>query len=257
MPIHYYLCRQLKGGGMEIYMIDFFDVLELEKLLSKMQEKNAESSMEDMAVNLVTGLIAGQKNSMEWRNNFQNFCHISPACGMYLAEKRSDDEIVLKQILEACDQTTLKSIASKYGKNSKIGAIVEKFCSTPKHPSLENELKANHESFYQLLVKQMEKEGYKTDADYYNKLCFSRQTFSKLRNPDYNVSRENAIWLTMGLTPNYQDGTRLLGAAGYSFRENKRRENIMIYVMKKGRYTLYELNELLSYFGEIPVGCEG
>lgn len=204
----------------------------------------------------VDELIQGKKDTKEWKAAYAEICGRQMLTGRPFAEESTNDEMLLEQILASCDPDILAMIVDKYGKETVLGRRISQLCPEAKGSKLDSALKVPQKSFYQMLTKMIEEKGYGTDADYYNELRFSRQTFSRLRTKDYVLSRENALWLTLGLTPDYQEGTRLLNAAGYALRSAVRREYIISYVMKSGRYTLAELNKILVDFGEEPVGCK-
>lgn len=230
-------------------MLDFYRILELDNLLHNFQDESI------LTIGLIEDLLNGRRDSSDWRFAYQRLCGDSDAVGMALMGESVNDDMLLNQILEACDSDVLASMAVKYGTSSHLGKLIAEHYQAKECTDIAQGLKQRQVSFYQLLVKLIEKKGYRTDADYYNALCFSRQTFSRLRNPNYKLSRENALWLTLGLAPDYWEGTELLRAAGFSLRKSDRREYIILYVMKNGSYTLQELNEMLVYFGEEPIGC--
>lgn len=204
----------------------------------------------------IDGLLQGRKNSQEWKHLYAEICGNHRYSGKFFSEEANSDEMILEQILKSCNQDVLDELLERYGAESKLGKHISDLCGGREKMEIGKALQEQHESFYQLLVKEMKRKGYETDADYYNALCFSRQTFSRLRNKEYILSRENALWLTLGLEPDYWVGKNLLNAAGYSLRSTNRREYIIAYVMKSGPYTLLELNDLLVFYGEKPIGCE-
>lgn len=230
-------------------MLDFYRILELDNLLRGFQDNNL------LAVGLIEDLLSGRRDTSDWQMIYRTLCDGSGDAGVALAEESIGDDMLLNQILEVCDPDMLASLAAKYGTSSRLGKLIAERCQAEECTDIAQGLKKQRASFYQLLVKMIEKKGYRTDADYYNALCFSRQTFSRLRNPNYKLSRENALWLTLGLAPDYWEGTELLRAAGFSLRKSDRREYIILYVMRNGPYTLQELNEMLVYFEEEPIGC--
>lgn len=233
---------------MRFLVPDFQKYLELDIYLEKREDSHI--------LRVLDGLLQGKKYTQEWKQLYNEIFGNFGYCGKYLSENSDSDEMILDQILKNCDQNMLTTIVEKYGADSKLGKYISELCKGKEKTEIGEALQEQHESFYQLLVKEMKKKGYATDADYYNALCFSRQTFSRLRNKEYILSRENALWLTLGLEPDYWVGKNLLAAAGYSLRSANRREYIISYVMKSGSYTLLELNSLLDFYGEKPIGCE-
>lgn len=230
-------------------MLDFYRILELDHLLCGFWDNST------LAIGLIEDLLKGKSDTSDWQLAYQRFCGGNKVVGMALVEESVNDNLLLSQILEVCDPDVLASLAAKYGTSSRLGKLIAEYCQTAECTDIAQGLQKQQDSFYQLLVKSIKKRGYRTDADYYNAQCFSRQTFSRLRNPDYRLSRENALWLTLGLAPDYREGIELLRAAGFSLRKNDRREYIILYFMRNGSYTLRELNEMLVYFEEKPIGC--
>lgn len=235
---------------MKLKGMDFQKILELEKQLREIKDEPA------IQVELVEGLLNGRKNTSAWKKRYQMFCERTALPGVCLTEEDTSDDILLSHILDACDPEMLSALAERYSASPHFMKMIRERCRQSGQMKLDQELKKPKATFYQLLVKEMKKRGYDRDSDYYNYLGFSRQTFSKIRKADSKISKENALLLTLGLTPDYQSGMGLLNEAGYSLRKSNRREYIILYVMQKGPYTLFELNELLIFFGEKPIGCE-
>lgn len=233
-----------------IVVPDFRKYLELDTCLEKREHRFC------LVSRVLDELMQGKNGTQEWKAAYAEICGRQMLAGRPLAEESTNDEILLEHILASCDSDILAMIIDKYGKGTELGRRISKLYQVADDSKLNSVSNVSQESFYQLLTHMIKEKGYATDADYYNKLCFSRQTFSRLRAKDYVLSRENALWLTLGLAPRYQEGVRLLNAAGYALRSAVRRDYIISYVMKSGKYSLYELNCTLVDFGEEPVGCK-
>lgn len=230
--------------------LDYGKVLELARQLEEIVSNEA------VEVELIDGLLAGHAKTEAWRKKFRAFCGIYHLKGVFLAEDNPDDVLLLNQILDACDADILSCLSEKYSASPQLMQLIRQKCKPDDNLCIEQAVQKSQDSFYQLLVKEMEKQGYQSDSEYYNSISFSRQTFSRMKKSSYTLSRENALHLTLGLTPKYQDVVKLLGAAGYALRKNIRREYIILYMIKNDTYTLAELNEMLVSFGEEPIGCE-
>ena len=105
-------------------------------------------------------------------------------------------------------------------------------------------------TFFEYLCSWIDKKGFKSDSDFYNQAGISRQTFSKLRNQRCQISRELALHMAVALGLDYEEGVEFLSYAGYSFNPNSRREQILSFLMRKRKYTFYEMEELLSVLHE-------
>lgn len=248
-------------------MLDLKLIDQLSILLKDIPRSRESDERSLMAVNqkralvLLEGLFAGKSHMAEWRHNFKDFCNIRDICGSAVKEDAETDENLLNILLEACDAEILEALVILYGKESKIGKRIKEFYqkkssnTSELKTEIENGLKENHRSFYQLLVEKISEKGYSSDAEYYKEIHFSRQLFSKLRKPDYTLSKNNVLWLSAGLGLDYWETVQLLAAAGYTFRRDSRRDTIISYVIKNGEYTLDSLNEMLCFFGAEPIGC--
>lgn len=114
--------------------------------------------------------------------------------------------------------------------------------------------KRKNTSFYQYLVTWMQKKGYETDADFYNHIGMSRQTFAKVKK--HGVSRNHALLMAAGLGLNYAEAVDFLDNAGYTFRKDNRRDAIISYVMRNQKYTLYDMDDILVSFDEKTLASE-
>ena len=115
--------------------------------------------------------------------------------------------------------------------------------------------KKKEKSFYDLIKIEIDKK-YKKESDFYNEIGFPRQQFSRIRlDPGYTLRKENVYWITCGLNSDFYTTQRLLEAQGYSYNERNRTEIIIMYVVKSGKYTLEQVNEMLVAFGERPLGA--
>lgn len=224
------------------------------------EERSTAAVRQNQALELLEGLLRGKSRTAGWMRNYRLFCGESLP-GAKAKEREDADENLLDGLLGACNPEVLKSLLLQYGETSKIGRRIKQYYQEKEGNTgspmadIEQELRAAHPSFYQLLAAEIQKRGYPSDAAYYEKIHFSRQLFSKLRKPDYTLSKNNVLWLTAGLALDYWDTVRLLDAAGYTFRKNSRRDTIVAYVIRNGKYTLDSLNEMLFFFGEAPLGC--
>ncbi|MFG6331431.1 MAG: hypothetical protein K1W28_06320 [Lachnospiraceae bacterium] len=248
-------------------MLDFETVDRLSRLLKKLPPSGEPVETAPLAIRqgralgLVEALIAGRSGTAAWQREFSDFCGLQAAQGVYIKENSGTDEELLRVLLDACGEEVLEALLLRYGSRSRIGRRIEELRGKAAQASQEvtegirSELKENHRSFYQLLAEKIDRKGYRSDAEYYERIHFSRQLFSKLRKPDYTLSKNNVLWLTAGLGLDYAETMQLMEAAGYTFRRTSRRDTIISYVIRHGEYTLDSLNEMLCFFGEKTLGC--
>ncbi len=252
-------------------MLDFGNIIELAKLLEAIPPSAIADEGEDggkrklpntddaTASYLLEGLLQGNSHSPSWQSEFNSYCGKSEQSGLAVSSGQNDDDVLLNELIAASSDEVLNSLIRKYGRDSTIGARILEFWNGPSQPeeeeSIEELIKKPNESFYQLLAKHIDEKGFKSDADFYNSINFSRQLFSRLRNPEYILRKRNVYWLTAGLKLDYDDTKKLLAAQGYCFSKASRLDTIVSYVIKKP-YDLDVLNETLIYFDEKPIGCE-
>lgn len=106
-----------------------------------------------------------------------------------------------------------------------------------------------HICVYDILIEEMEKKGYESDAALYTYIGMDRRTFAKFRKKDATISRENALWFTVGFELNYPDGQDFFGKLGYSLRQTDDRERLIIQVMRTRKYKFNEMQAILYSFG--------
>ncbi len=172
---------------------------------------------------------------------------------MFISPSPMENEQAMIALINCCDIKTLNSLVDYFDNDHPIQDLLMKRkqelsggkCSE----NLSCEIKRSKGSFYLYLCNLMEKKQFLTDADFYNHINMSRQTFAKIRNTDM-ISRNHALLMAVGLKLNYVEAVEFLSKAGYSFRETVTREVIISYVMKNMEYDLFRMEEILMDFGE-------
>jgi hypothetical protein len=108
-------------------------------------------------------------------------------------------------------------------------------------------------TFFQALCKFIDQKEFRTDADFYNRIGMSRQSFARLRKDGTLPSKRNALLMAAGLGLNYEEASSLLQLAGYTLQVNSRQDVIVSYFLKKRKYTLDQVDETLYCLGEKPL----
>lgn len=114
------------------------------------------------AIRLIQALLNGDKNTIAFKNEYLKFCGHDKIVGVAVAGHENDDLAMLLQILNACDKTLLEQILNEFGRDNKLGKIIEeKLKEKEKKVSLIDDsilMKcANEKSFYELLCDEMKK----------------------------------------------------------------------------------------------------
>lgn len=244
-------------------MVEFLQYLTLSDALLHLP-KNSFQICEDTqnTVTLIKALLAGERTSPEWEK-LQKYIISQDELPIAAAVSGAsvDENILLEKLLEMCNEQALDQLVLEYGEDSPLGRRIanHRKQSSLSDKQLKSEIalfdQEKERSFYKLLCDEIKKQGYQSEAEFYNSIQFSRKIFSKIRTQeDYTLSKDNVLWLTAGLGLDYWSTLRLLRAQGYSFRPRSRRDTIITYVLKNGHYTLDELNEMLFFFGEKTLG---
>lgn len=177
---------------------------------------------------------------------------------MFIANPDNTDVVTLW--LEQCNLQMVEQLIDYFEKDAPIQDLLFKRYEILKKESAvsvdEIEIVEQNKKFttYDFLIEQMENKGYKTDAEFYRYIGMDRRNFAKLRKNDACVTRENALWLAVGLELNYLETQVFLKNLGYALRKNVRRENIISQVMRTRKYKFSDMQEVLYYFGEKTFG---
>lgn len=178
---------------------------------------------------------------------------------LMLAEDETGTDAVA-ELIKNCDIKSVQNLMSYFEKNAPIQTLLRaRYKELKSYEEQENineyiakELKKT-ENFYIYLCSLIESKGFKTDADFYNYIGMTRQTFAKIRKKGARVSRNHALLMAAGLKLNYNEAVEFMAKAGYVFRTDNTREVIISYVMRNKKYDLTELDEILISFGESPL----
>jgi hypothetical protein len=108
-------------------------------------------------------------------------------------------------------------------------------------------------AFKEVLMAFIERSGMK-DSQVYKNALVSRDKFNHIFNPrrgknvnsnnrnNVGVSRRTIIQLCIGLELTYEDATMLMESAGLTFLKNDDTERVVVAFLKKGNYTMEDIN---------------
>mgnify|MGYP002627429781 CR=1 FL=1 len=110
------------------------------------------------------------------------------------------------------------------------------------------------EKTFSATLRRLIKEKNKTNTDVYKKALLDRKHFSKIMlNNNYCPSKNTAISLAIALELTYEETQELLSTAGFVLSESILTDIIVSFFIKKERYNMFELNEILVSFKLKPL----
>ena len=127
--------------------------------------------------------------------------------------------------------------------------------SAPVPLSLREALDQPDESFSQMLLRLIDRRGM-SDAECYKKANIDRKLFSKIRGDvHYQTKKVTVLAFAIALELTLPETEMLLRSAGYAFSHANRFDIIVEYFIRKGRYDVYAINEVLFAFDQLLIGA--
>lgn len=121
---------------------------------------------------------------------------------------------------------------------------------SPDVSSLGQALEQLDAPFSTTLMAMIDERGL-SDSHVYKRANMSRQHFSKIRsNPNYRPKKQTVLALAVALQLSPSETRLLLERAGYALTHADRRDIIVEYFIKHGRYDIYEINYALYSFDQ-------
>ncbi len=121
--------------------------------------------------------------------------------------------------------------------------------SSKKKESLDEYIKKNKGSFRSKLFAYTQKSGM-SDPEIYQAAGITKSLYSKMKNPSYNVQKDNVLKLAVAMKLNIEETYDLLESAGYTIDTSKISDLVYEYNIINKQYDLdkilYEINERLA-----------
>ena len=111
------------------------------------------------------------------------------------------------------------------------------------------------ESFSQMMLRKIDEKGFKKDSDFYKKANITKQTFSKMKLPDYHPKKVTAVAVAVALGLSLDDTKELLFKAGYSLSHSILFDVIVESCITQRCYDIFEINEVLFHYDQPLLGA--
>lgn len=83
------------------------------------------------------------------------------------------------------------------------------------------------------------------DVDLYKKAQIDRKLFSKMKDPEYQPSKETVFKLVLALELSLHEAKEFMESVGFSFSRSSKMDLIVKYCIENQTYDLFLVNELL------------
>lgn len=110
------------------------------------------------------------------------------------------------------------------------------------------------ESFSQMLFRKIEEKGFQKDSDFYKKANITKQTFSKMKSPDYHPKKTTAVAAAIALELSLDGTNELLMKAGYCLSHSLRFDIIVEYFISEKIYDIDQINISLFDYDQPLLG---
>lgn len=134
-----------------------------------------------------------------------------------------------------------------------LSEMFDGYASKPVCAAKENLIIELDESFSNTVLRLIDERNLK-DSDVYNSINMDRRLFSKMRNDNYNPSKQTAIAICIALKLNLDETNDLLEKAGYTLSHSNKADVIIEYFIKNKIYDLYTIDEALLHYDQKPLG---
>ena len=161
---------------------------------------------------------------------------------------------VINRLVDQCNSEMIVELMNYFDKTAPIQKLLIQRLdelNQENRKSIESVFREERKRIYiyDILIEEMAEKGYERDASLYTYIGMDRRTFAKFRKKDATISRENALWLTVGFELNYPEGRDFLGKLGYAFKQTDDRERLITQVMRTRKYKFNEMQAILYSFG--------
>lgn len=126
--------------------------------------------------------------------------------------------------------------------------------SVPKGRNLKELISHMDETFSQMLLRLIDERGLK-DSAVYHKANIDRRLFSKIKNDiNYAPTKKTVLAFAIALELSLDETKDLLMKAGYAFSNSSKSDVIISFFIENRNYNVFEINEVLFFYGQPILG---
>ncbi len=195
------------------------------------------------------------------RNVDHGYLNRAPIEASFPSTKKEDTDkkakcqkILRKQALQGLFEDPSFDLGERYDSPCSPSPGLRPALSIPFELFKSKQKKVLDESFSEMMLRKIDEAGFRKDSEFYKKANLTKQTFSKMKDPDYHPKKVTAVAVAIALELSMDETTELLKKAGYSLSRSILFDVIIEFCIKERCYNIFDVNEMLYYYDQASLG---